>query len=56
MQYLRDYVNPKNIQTSIEIKLQIIGNSFYKLGFKYKDMKKDMFVDKNEQPDVVEDC
>ena len=28
----------------------------YKLGFEYKNIKKDVFVDGHERPDVVEDC
>lgn len=28
----------------------------HKLGFKYKDVKRNVFIDKYEQLDVVEDC
>lgn len=27
-----------------------------KLGYKYKDIHKDVFIDEHERPDVVEDC
>ena len=52
---MRDYVNLKGIQSPIEIKSRISRNWLYKLGFKYKDIKKDIFVDEYERLDVVED-
>lgn len=52
---MRDYVNPEGIQTSIEIKSRTAQNWFHRLGFEYKDIKKDVFVDGHEQSDVVED-
>ena len=55
VQYLRNYVNPEGIQTPIEIKSRTARKWLYKLGFEYKDIKKDVFVDGHERPDVVED-
>ena len=55
VQHLREYVNPKGVQTPIEIKSRTARNWLHKLGFEYKDVKKDVFVDGHERPDVVED-
>lgn len=55
VQYLRDYVNLQSIQALVEIKLQTAQRSLHKLGFEYKDIKKDVFVDIHEQPDKVKD-
>lgn len=55
VQYLRDYVNLEGEKFPIEIKSRIGWNWFHWLGFKYKDIKKDVFVDKHEQTDMVED-
>lgn len=56
MQYLRDYINPKEIQSPIEIKSQTTQKWLHKLGFEYKNVRKDVFVDKHEQSDIVKDC
>ena len=52
---MRDYVNLEGIQSPIEIKSRTARNWLHKLGFEYKDVKKDVFVDGHERPDVVED-
>lgn len=55
-QHLRKNDSPEKVQTPIEIKSRTVCKWLYKLGFKYKNVKKNVFVDKYEQPDVVEDC
>ena len=52
---MRDYVNPEGIQTPIVIKSRTARKWLHKLGFEYKDIKKDVFVDEHERPVVVED-
>lgn len=54
-QHLRDYVNPKGFQAPVEIKSRTARRWLHKLGFEYKDVKKDVFVDGHERPDVIED-
>lgn len=56
VQYLRDYVNSEGIQTPIEIKSRTARKWLHKLSFEYKDIKKNVFVDGHERPDMVEDC
>lgn len=51
-----DDVNPEKIQSPVEIKLRTARKWLHKLGFEYKDVEKDVFVDGHEQPDMVEDC
>ena len=53
---MRNYVNLEGIQSPIEIKSGIARNWLHKLGFEYKNIKKDVFVDGHEQLDVIEDC
>ena len=55
VQHLRDYVNLGGVQSAIEIKSRTARNWLHKLGFEYKDVKKDVFVDGHERSDVVED-
>ena len=55
MQYLKEYVNPEGVPTPIEIKSRTARNWLHKLGFEYKDVKKDVFIDGHERPDVVQD-
>lgn len=55
MQHLKEYVNPEGIPTPIEIKSRTAWNWLRKLGFEYKDVKKDVFIDGHERPDVVKD-
>lgn len=53
---MRDYVKPKSEKSPVKIKSHTAQNWLYRLGFKYKDIKKNMFVDEHERPDVIEDC
>ena len=52
---MRDYVNLEGVQSPIEIKSRTARNWLHKLGFEYKDVKKDVFVYGHERPDMVED-
>lgn len=53
---MKTYVNPQKIETLITIRLWSARTWLRKLGYVYKDVGKDMFIDKHEQSDVVEDC
>lgn len=53
---MRDYVNLEGVQSPIEIKSRTARNWLHKLGFEYKDVKKDVFVDGHERPNVMENC
>ena len=55
VQFLKTYVNPEGIQTPIEIQLRTARNWLRKLGFEYKDVHKDVFIDGQERLDVVDD-
>ena len=55
VQYLKEYVNSEGMITPIEIKLRNAQNWLHHLGFEYKDVKKDVFIDGHERPDVIED-
>lgn len=55
VQYLRKYINSKEVQTLIKIKSKTACNWLYKFGFEYKNIKKYVFIDKYEGPDIVED-
>lgn len=52
---MRDYVNLKGKQFLIEIKLQIVRKWLYKLGFEYKNIKKDIFIDMHQRSDIMGD-
>lgn len=56
VQYLKEYVNSKNISNSIEIKSCTTCNWLYKLGFKYKNIKKDVFINKHKKLDIIQAC
>lgn len=53
VQYLRNYINPKKIIISIEIKSHSAQNWFFCLGFKCKNMKKDLFINRYKQSDII---
>lgn len=55
MQYFKEYVNPEGIETPIVIRSRTAQVWLRKLGFEYKDVKKDVFIDGHERADVVED-
>ena len=52
---MKEYVNLEGIPNPIEIKSRTARNWLHKLGFEYKDVKKDVFIDGHERPDVVQD-
>ena len=56
VQHLKDYKNPKRKESSVEIKSRTAWKWLHRLGFEYKDVKKDVFVDGHEWSDVIEDC
>ena len=56
VQFLKNYVNPQRIKTPVTICLRTARHGLNKLGCKYREIQKGVFVDGYEQPDVVEDC
>ena len=56
VQFLKTYVNSQGVDTLISIYLRTAWRWLYNLGYKYKDVRKDVFVDGHEWFDVVEDC
>lgn len=56
VQFLKNYVNPQGVETPIVIRLRIARTWLRKLGYVYKDVHKDVFVDGHEQSDVGKDC
>ena len=55
VQYLKGYINPEGNTNSIEIKSRTAQKWLHRIGFEYKDVKKDVFVDGYERSDVIED-
>lgn len=55
VQHLREYVNSEGRTTPIEIKSRTAQNWLYRLGFEYKDVKKNVFIDRHKRPDIIED-
>lgn len=55
IQFLKEYVNPKGIETPVVICSCTVQTWLRKLGFVYKKMCKDVFIDSYEWPDVMED-
>ena len=55
VQHLKDYINSEGKKSPIEIKSRTVRKWLQHLGFEYKDVKKDVFVDGHEWSDVVED-
>ena len=55
VRFLKEYVNPEGIETPIVIRLYTARTWLCKLGFVYKKIGKDVFVDRHKRPDVVED-
>ena len=55
VQFLKDYVNPQGGEAPIEIRSRTARTWLNKLGYEYKDVRKDVFIDGHERPDVVED-
>ena len=55
VQFLKTYVSPERIETPIVICSRTAQKWLGKLGYEYKDVRKDVFVDGHERADVVED-
>lgn len=53
--FLKDYINPKGLKTLIKIRSRMAQKWLNQLGYKYRNIKKDVFIDGHERPDVVED-
>lgn len=56
VQYLKKYINSNKNETFITICLCTAWKWLYKLGFEYKNVKKDIFVNRHKCSDVVKDC
>lgn len=56
VQYLPDYINLEEIQSLIKIKFRTTYNGLNKLDFKNKNIKKNVFIDRYEWPNMVENC
>lgn len=55
VQFLKTYVNLQGIEILIIICLYTIQKWLGKLGYKYKDVQKSVFIDGHEQCDIVKD-
>lgn len=55
VQFLKDYVNPEGMEVPIEIRSRTARSWLNKLGYEYKNVRKDVFIDEHERPDVMED-
>ena len=55
VQFLKTYVNSQGVEILISICSHTVWRWLYKLGYEYKDVRKDVFVDGHERSDVVED-
>ena len=53
---MKEYVNLKGIPNPIKIISHTARNWLYKLGYDYKDGKKDVFIDGHERLDIVQNC
>ncbi len=52
---MKNHVNPEGIKTPIEIRSQMTQNWLPKLKYEYKDVCKDVFIDRHECLDVLKD-
>ena len=55
VQFLKEYVNPEGIKTPVVIRACTAQTWLRKLRFVYKEVRKNVFIDGHERPDVVED-
>lgn len=53
VKHLREYVNSEEMTTLIEIKSYTTQNLFHYLSFKYKNMKKDVFIDGHKWSNII---
>lgn len=52
---MKEYVNPQIVSTPITIRSRTARTWLNKLGFEYKEVRKGVFVNGHERPDVVQD-
>lgn len=55
VQFLKTYVNLERVEVLIKICSYISWSWLNKLGYKYQNIYKDVFIDRYEWPDMVED-
>lgn len=55
IQFLKTFINLQRIKTPIIIFLCIVQKWLSKLGYKYKDKKKAVFIDGHKQCDIMKD-
>ena len=55
IQFLKEYINLEGIETQVVICTCIAQTWLHKLGIVYKEVRKDVFVDDHELPDMMED-
>lgn len=55
VQFFKYYLNQKRMKNQIEIKLRIVQNQVDKLRYEYKYICKDIFINKYEYLNMVED-
>ena len=56
VQFLKMYFSLQKVKTLIVICSRTAQSWLCKLGYKYKDVRKDVFVDGQEQSNVLKDC
>lgn len=56
VQHLKEYINPEGMEAPVVICSRTAQVWLNRLGFEYKDVKKDVFIDRHERSDVVKDC
>lgn len=54
VQFLKNYINLEGVEVPIEIYLCTTQSVLNKLDYKYKDICKNIFIDKQEQHDMIE--
>ena len=52
---MKTYINPQEIETPITISTRTVRNWLRKLGYEYKNIRKDIFVDGHKRLDIMED-
>lgn len=56
IQFLKTYVDSEGVDTPIVSCSRTAQRWLCKLGYEYKDVHKDVFINRYEQPNIVEDC
>lgn len=55
VQHLKTYVDSQKIKSPIVIRSRTARRWLCKLGYEYKNIRKDIFIDEHKRPDVIED-